>query len=117
MGESKRKLDRLTPVQRMALEATKKLTDDGLIVKAGFVGFMAACFPNGCQDYQRQELELAFMGGAAHLLSSIMTIIDPGSEPTERDLRRMDIIDRELREFGALLEARAAINTKTEGSA
>jgi hypothetical protein len=28
-----------------------------------------------------------------------MTILDPGEEPTETDLRRMDLIDRELKQF------------------
>ena len=117
MGEAKRKRDGLTPVQRIALEASHKLMDEGMIIRAGFVGFMAACFPDGCPDHQRQEMENAFMAGSQHLWQSIMATLDSGSEPTERDLRRMDLIQKELDDFAEVLEARVAVQAKTEGSA
>lgn len=117
MGEAKQRRDRMTPAERLAEAATHKLADEGLLIKAGFVGFMAACFPDGCPDNQRQELENAFMGGALHLWSSIMTFLDPGTEPTERDMRRMDMIADELRLFSELIEGRAAVQAKTMGSA
>jgi hypothetical protein len=117
MGEAKRKRDGLTPVQRVALEASHKLMDEGMIVRAGFVGFMAAVFPDGCPDHQRQELENAFMAGSLHLWMSIMATLDPGAEPTDRDLRRMDLIQKELDDFGKVLEDRAAMQARTEGSA
>ena len=41
----------------------------------------------------------AFFGGAQHLFGSIMSILDPGHEPTERDMRRMDLIAHELEAF------------------
>ena len=117
MGEAKRKRDNLTPVERLALEASHKLMDDGLIIKAGFVGFMAACFPKGCPDDQRHEMENAFMAGSLHLWTSIMATLDPGTEPTERDMRHMDLIQKELDDFGKVIAARAAMTAKTEGSA
>ena len=36
------------------------------------------------------------MAGAQVLFSSIVNILDPGSEPTEADLKRMDLIHNEL---------------------
>jgi len=41
----------------------------------------------------------AFFAGAQHLFSSIMTILEPDAEPTEKDMQRMDLIDKELRAF------------------
>lgn len=117
MGEARRKRDRLTPVQLAAEQLTHELTDKGLLVSAGFVGFMAACFPDGCPPDQRQEMENAFMGGALHLWSSIMVFLDPGDEPTERDFRRMEMIQKEFDAFGKVLEARAAVRAKTAGNA
>jgi hypothetical protein len=40
-----------------------------------------------------------FFAGAQHLFGSIMGIMDPGEEPTDADLRRMDQIDVELKTF------------------
>lgn len=117
MGEAKRKRERLTPVERLALEATHKLANDGLLIKAGFVGFMASCFPDGCPDHQRQEMENAFMGGSLHLWRSIMATLDPGTEATDQDLRRFDLIEKELDDFGKVLEGRVAVQARTEGSA
>lgn len=37
--------------------------------------------------------------GRQHLFSSIMTILDPGEEPTEADLHRMSQIHDELEAF------------------
>jgi hypothetical protein len=53
-------------------------------------------------------MHYAFMAGAQHLFSSIMTILDPEAEPTERDLKRMDLIDQELEAFRKEMELRAA---------
>lgn len=118
MGEAKRRRDRMTPVQIEAEKLTHKLADEGLLIKAGFVGYMAACFPDEQPSaIQSRELEQAFMAGALHLFSSIMNFLDAGEEPTDRDMKRMDLIDRELREYGKLLESRAAVVAPTKGSA
>ncbi|PWJ81530.1 hypothetical protein C7441_11062 [Pseudaminobacter salicylatoxidans] len=118
MGEAKRRRERMTPIQTEAENLTHKLADEGLLIKAGFVGYMAACFPTEQpSDMQRRELEQAFMAGALHLFSSIMVFLDGGEVPTARDLRRMGLIDTELREYGQILEGRAAMAAKTEGSA
>jgi hypothetical protein len=59
----------------------------------------------------RARNALAFLAGSQHLFSSIVVILDPGDEqPTEADLRKMDLIDKELRAF-----AREMLTT--EGSA
>ena len=55
--------------------------------------------PSGAGDVQRSEMRKAFFMGAEHLFASIMSILDPGAEPTERDLDRMTLIHKELEAF------------------
>lgn len=55
--------------------------------------------PMGAAESQVRETKRAFYGGAQTLLAIIMRMLDPGTEPTEADLRKMDEIDRELRDF------------------
>lgn len=118
MGEAKRKRENLTPVEKLASEISHKLADEGLLIKAGFIGYLAACFPDErLSDIQGQEMEQSFMAGALHLWTSVMHILDPGEEPTDRDLRRMDLIEEELRRYEETLKARAAVTAKTAGNA
>lgn len=118
MGEAKRRRDRMTPVQIEAEKLTHKLADEGLLIKSGFVGYMAACFPDEQPSaIQSRELEQAFMAGSLHLWSSIMVMLDPGTEPTARDMRRMDLIASEIEAYGKVLEGRAAVAAKVDGSA
>jgi hypothetical protein len=56
------------------------------------------------------ELRMAFFGGAQHLFGSIMGILDPGEEPTEQDMRRMDLISHELETFIVEFKQRHGIN-------
>lgn len=89
-----------TPEMLRALEAvSRKLADDGKLVEAGWISLrIAAINPDAPQD-QLDEMRMAFMAGAQHVFASIMTIMDPGEEPTDGDLRRLDLIDGELRAF------------------
>lgn len=85
---------------------SRDLTDRGLLIAAGFVGLQKACIPADAPKVQVDELRNAFFAGAAHLFASIMNILDPGEEPTEADMRRMSLIDAELKAFLADFEAR-----------
>jgi hypothetical protein len=82
------------------------LTDAGKIIDGGFVGFRALAIPEGATDSEILALRMAFFAGAQHLFSSIMAVMDAGTEPTERDLHRMDLIHRELEAFGKDFELR-----------
>lgn len=120
MGEAKRRRERLTPVQLAAERLSHKLADEGLLIKAGFIGYMAACFPDAEHQpgpLQAQALQDAFMAGSVHLFASIMVVLDPGDEPTERDFQRLDLINKELNEYREMLEHRVAVRAKTEGNA
>jgi len=60
---------------------------------------------------QYQETRRAFFSGAFALFHTIMKILDPGTEPTEKDLLQMDAIDQELQQFfltiGSAFEGKA----------
>lgn len=78
---------------------SREMTDRGRIIEAGFLGLRLAAMDPNAPPVQIREMRMAFFAGAQHLFASIMTILDPGDEPTERDLKRMDAISAELQEF------------------
>jgi hypothetical protein len=96
------KIDRLTsdPKVRAALAAlTRKLVDEGRIVQAGWQVWETAVLPKDAPTIQRVECRRAFFAGAQHLWASTMTALEADQEPTEADLRRLTLIDSELRAF------------------
>lgn len=78
---------------------SRELADQGKLIEAGWVGLRVACDLEDAPKIQLEEMRNAFFAGAQHLFASIMAILDPGSEPTDKDLERMDLIDRELKAF------------------
>lgn len=78
---------------------SRELTDEGKLIEAGWVGLRLAAVPLDAPAIQLDEMRNAFFAGAQHLYSSIMTILDPGAEPTDNDLRRMELIHNELQGF------------------
>jgi len=95
-------------------QLSRRLADDGKLIEAGWVGLRIAAMPLNAPAVQIEEMRNAFMAGAQHLFASIMTIMDPGEEPTEADLNRMSLISDELEAFGEELKLRLA---RTKGSA
>lgn len=95
-------------------QLTKRLADEGKLIEAGWVSLRLHAVPLNASAVQLEEMRNAFMAGAQHLFASIMTMLDPGVEETPADLRRMDLIARELEAFGKELELRVA---KAEGRA
>lgn len=97
------------------LEAlSKRLVDEGRLIEAGWISLRIAAIPPEASQIQIDEMRNAFFAGAQHLYGSIMTILDPGEEPTDADLARMEKIDDELRAFIDDYQARFVT---TEGSA
>lgn len=80
-------------------QLSRELADKGKLIEAGWIGLRIACELEDAPKIQLEEMRNAFFAGAQHLFSSIMTIMEPDSEPTEKDLQRMDLIDKELRAF------------------
>ena len=80
---------------------TKLLTDQGKIIEAGWVSYLRFVMPASASAVQIEETRRGFYAGAQHLFGSIMTVLDPGAEPTENDLKRFDYIHAELEAFVA----------------
>lgn len=80
---------------------TKKFTDEGKLIEAGFQAYRMLAIPPNAPEIQVSECRLAYFFGAQHLFSSLMGVLDEGSEPTEDDLKRLDLIDTELNTFVA----------------
>jgi hypothetical protein len=85
---------------------SRELTDEGRLIEAGWIGMRIACVPDDASEIQISEMRLAFFAGAQHLFASIMSILEPDAEPTEKDLERISLIDAELRRFASEFELR-----------
>lgn len=88
--------------QKVAIELTKKYADEGKLIEAGFAAMQVLMLENASAA-QVRDMRIAYMAGAEHLFRSIMVALDPGVEETERDVRRMDLINDELERWRALL--------------
>lgn len=95
-----------TKFDNLVTGVARQLADDGKLIEAGWVGLKLAAIPKDAPQVQVDEMRLAFMAGAQHLFASIMGILDPGAEPTDADLRKMDLIAAELDKVRAELAAR-----------
>lgn len=98
---SRRKL-----IEEAAHHVTREFLDRGRLIEAGFAAFAHLVIAKDAPPSQLREMRLAFMAGAEHLFSSIMSQLDEDAEPTEADLRRMDLISKELDEWRATLSER-----------
>jgi len=86
-------------VNEEAAKLTKALSDSGKIIEAGFVGLRMTAMAKDAPEDQVREMRMAFFAGAQHLFGSIMTFLDSGEDATDRDLRRMSLIEAELQDF------------------
>jgi hypothetical protein len=100
--------------EKIMSKITEAATDHGLLIEAGFTGFQKAVLPATASQLQIDMQRMAFFAGALHLFTSIMNVLDPGGEPTEKDLLRMSQIACELERFGAQFTAKY---TPTKGNA
>lgn len=93
--------------------------DRGKIIEMGFAEMIRQSYPDwrDMPHQQLDDLRCAFFGGAQHLLGSIMGTLDPGSEPTERDMRRMALIQHELEAFIADYKQRHGLTDRDIGPA
>lgn len=85
------------------------LADKGLLIEAGWASLRAAAVPLDAPKVQLDEMRNAFFAGAQHLLGAMMQFLEPGEEPTRKDMRRMDRIAKELETFGEQLKARVSV--------
>jgi hypothetical protein len=75
------------------------LIEKGFLIEAGYTGFRLACDLHDAPKHQLEFGREAFFAGAQHLFAAIMGTLDPEAEPTDDDLRRMDLINGELQRF------------------
>jgi predicted transcriptional regulator len=116
MGEAKRKEERMSPVDRAALELTRTLANEGKLIEAGFAAYVAVN-KIGIDDPALPALRDAYMSAAEHLWSSIMATLDAGDDPTSADMRRMDAIQAEIDAWRAQKSEAFAKAMATKGSA
>lgn len=84
--------------RRFVDDLTKEWADQGKVLQGGWAAFEYLIL-QGAPDIQREEMRKAYFAGAQHLFASIMTVLDPGDEPTDQDLVRMEMISKELAAF------------------
>lgn len=102
-------------IETLAHELTKKLADQGRLIEIGWVSLRSLVVSPNASQLQLDEMRMAFMCGAQHLFASIMgSVLDPGDEPTPDDMRRMELIEKELDNFRKEMELRMQ---STKGSA
>jgi hypothetical protein len=85
--------------EELLIGVSRKLADEGRLIEAGWVSLQASAIPADAPPVQLKEMRMAFMAGAQHLFHSIVGILDADEEPTDADMRRMDLINAELTAF------------------
>lgn len=98
MDEAKRRLTR-EQFQQLVEGVTRKLADNGLLIEAGWVGFEKLVLPEHASPAQRADMRKAFFGGAYHVFTAMMTMMDTGEEPTDADTARLERMHLELERF------------------
>lgn len=81
---------------------TKKLMDEGRIIEAGWQSFALMVLSPAAPEVQRIEMRKAFFAGSQHLFGSMLISTDdddPDGDATADELRRMELIDKELGQF------------------
>lgn len=116
MGEAKRRAERMLPADEAGLDLTHKLVSDGKLIEGGFAAYVLASKLD-VTDPRLPALHDAFWAGAEHLWSSIMATLDPEREPTDADMRRMELIQTEVDAWRARKMAALAQSMPTKGSA
>ncbi len=61
--------------------------------------FVALVMPPNAPEIQRKEMKRAFYAGSEAFLRVTLDVLEPGPEPTENDMRRMELISEELKQF------------------
>ena len=77
----------------------KKWADEGKLIEGGWRSLEIVAIPKEASDVQKLEMRKAYFAGAQHLWASILAFLDPGKEPTEKDMERMILIHDELVAF------------------
>ena len=93
-------------IRALADALARKLTDEGKLIEAGWATYQHLVLSPNAPQIQIDECRLAFFGGAQHLFGSIMGLLEPGTEATEKDLERLTQIQSELQAFIVIFSAK-----------
>jgi hypothetical protein len=97
------------------VKLTRSLMDEGKLIEAGWVTMRLACIPLDAPAVQLENMKLAFMAGAQHLFSSMMSGLEDGDDATFADMRRMTLIEAELTAFTLELKKWVATGVPPRG--
>lgn len=86
-------------MSRLIDKIVAEWADKGKLVEGGWWAYVVTSGLETAPELQRTEMRKAYMLGAHHLFASLMGILDSDREPTAKDLRRMDLIHKELEAF------------------
>lgn len=100
--------------KRIVSAVQKTAADHGKLIESGFNALRVLAIAPDAPQIQIDEMRLAFMAGAQHLWSSIMSVLDPGPDETPGDMMRMAKIQDELDAWRQSLELRLG-NTRGSG--
>ena len=101
MGEAKRRVERQTPIERVADEVSRELANKGKLIEGGWAAHCLLFVPKDAAPETVAALRFAYMAGSQHLWASIMASLDPGADETPDDMDRMSKIEAELKSWAA----------------
>lgn len=80
--------------------------DQGRVVEGGWRGLCAIWNLDGAPEVQKMEMRKAYYAGAQHVFGSIMGLMGRDQEePSEREMKVLDDIHKELDAFAAEMAA------------
>lgn len=92
-------MDKAQTIKKAAELLTKELADRGKILEGGWQAYLVVEQLNDAPADLKEALRRAYYSGAQHLIGSIMTMLEAGTEATDADLDRMMGISNELEAF------------------
>lgn len=69
------------------------------LIETAWLDYADKVLPKDAPPVQHSECRKAFYAGAGSLISSLLKVIGPGSEPTESDMLILDGVQDEIEQF------------------
>ena len=86
---------------KVIAELSKAAAGQGRLIELGWLALRMLVISPSASEVQLREMRFAFFSGAQHLFASILAVMDEDREPTPDDLKKMDLIDKELKAWVA----------------
>lgn len=84
----------------IAKQITKDWSDRGTLIEGGFRA-MLVLRGHKIDDPGVADLRRVYYSGAQHLFASMMNVMEEDREPTPTDMRRVELMARELEKWAA----------------